>query len=361
MNRAGTHLCLGFVLLCTASCMKYGPSQTEDFFQGGAQTGLFVANEGNFMYGNASLSFYDTQRRSVENEVFARANAISLGDVAQSMTLYEGTLYVVVNNSAVVFAIDPQTFKIKGVITGFVSPRYMKVVSPVKAYVSDLYAGCIWTVNPQTYSVTGNIPTPGHRSTEQMESCGTELFVTCWSYDNTVLVIDTQTDRISDSLTLGQQPKNMVKDKNRKLWVMANGNNPDRAEASGRPVLYRIDPAGRTVERQWELPYPGVASGLCLNGTQDTLYYLNRHVWRMEVGETELPSQPFVPYRQTLFYALAVDPHGSSVYVSDAIDYVQPGVVYRYSAQGVLEGTFTAGIIPGSFCFDSQPVNIQAE
>lgn len=63
------------------SCMDYGPIEKEDFEidnigSGDEVTGkgLFITNEGNFMYGNASLSYYDPEKKHVENEVFARAN-----------------------------------------------------------------------------------------------------------------------------------------------------------------------------------------------------------------------------------------------------------------------------------------------
>ena len=58
------------------------------------------------MYGNASLSYYDPETKRVENEVFARANAQKLGDVAQSMTMHGGLGWIVVNNSGVIFAIE---------------------------------------------------------------------------------------------------------------------------------------------------------------------------------------------------------------------------------------------------------------
>ena len=44
--------------------------------------GLFITNEGNFQYSNATLSYYDPATCEVENEVFYRANGFKLGQTA---------------------------------------------------------------------------------------------------------------------------------------------------------------------------------------------------------------------------------------------------------------------------------------
>ena len=49
--------------------------------------GLFITNEGNFQYGNATLSFYDTQTRKIDNEVFFRGRRGTVDDDVRRLGL----------------------------------------------------------------------------------------------------------------------------------------------------------------------------------------------------------------------------------------------------------------------------------
>ena len=108
MNRI-SKLLVFLVLIAFTGCMEWDYGKMEDFSATGE--GLFITNEGNFQYGNATLSYYDPETKTVENEIFYRANAMKLGDVAQSMTIRNGVGWVVVNNSHVIYAININTFK----------------------------------------------------------------------------------------------------------------------------------------------------------------------------------------------------------------------------------------------------------
>ncbi len=302
------------IFLPLTSCMKYGPSQTEDFPPGPTGEGLLIINEGNFMYANASLTYYIPGSGKTENEVFFRANGINLGDVAQSLSIFEGNGYIVVNNSGVIFVIDPNTFRLKGSITGLISPRYIHFIDKRKAYVTDLYQEKITIVDPQSFRILGYIPVTGHRSTEKMVQWENFVFVTCWSYDNKILVIDTVTDRVTDSLEVGCQPTDLLLDGNGKIWCAAAGN------------LYRIDARSRKIEKT----FPAQADGA-------------------RTYPTDIA--PFIVLDKRTYYGLAVDPVTSHVYVADALDYVQQGKVYRFNTRGVPVDTLTTGVNPGFFCF----------
>ena len=101
-----------------------------------------------------------------------------------------------------------------------------------------------------------------------------------------------------------------------------------------------------------------LAAGLAVCGCRarvgadgETVYFLNEDVWRMAADAEELPAQPYIRAHETIYYALGVDPHSGDLYLGDAIDYQQQGVVYRFSAEGVPLDTLRVGITPTAFCF----------
>lgn len=341
-------------MLLLASCMKWDYGDVmEDFNVSGS--GLFITCEGNFQYGNASLSYYDPATNQVQNEVFFRANGMKLGDVAQSMCIYGNKGWIVVNNSHVIFAIDINTFKETGRIENLTSPRYIHFLSDEKAYVTQLWDNRIFIVNPRSYEITGYIQVPdmamGSGSTEQMVQYGKYVYCTCWSYQNRIIKIDTETDMVVDALTVGIQPNSLVIDKYNKMWTITDGGYEGSPSGYEAPSLYCIDAATFTVEKQFRLKAGDNPSELQLNGDRDTLYWINNDIWCMDVTATAVPARPFLEYRDTKYYGLTVNPVNGEVYVADAIDYQQQGIIYRYSPQGQLIDEFYAGITPGAFCW----------
>ena len=345
------------LMLCASACMKWEYGLEEEFELSGSERGLFICNEGNFQYGNATLSYYDPETCEVQNEVFYRANAMKLGDVAQSMIIRDGVGWVIVNNSHVVFAIDINTFKELGRITNLTSPRYMHFISDEKAYITQIWDNRIFIVNPKRYEITGYIDMPNMTmesgSTEQMVQLGKYVYVNCWSYQNRILKIDTDTDQVVDELVVGIQPTSLVMDCNNKLWTVTDGGYEGSPYGHEAPSLYRIniDDGKFEVEKQFKFDFGDWPSEVQLNGTKDKIYWLNDDVWEMDVTADHVPVRPFLEYNDTLYYGLTIDPVSGDVYIADAIDYVQQGMVYRYSKDRELIDSFYVGIIPGTFCW----------
>ena len=348
-----------YILLCLialfTSCMEWDYALEEKFDTSSSGEGLFICNEGNFQYGNATLSYYDPATKSVQNEVFSRANAMKLGDAVQSMTIRDSIGWLVVGNSHVVFAINVNTFKEVGRITNLTSPRYIHFVSDQKAYITQIWDNRIVIVNPKRYEVTGYIEVPNMTmesgSTEQLVQWGRYLFVNCWANQNRILKIDTESDQVVAELIVGIQPTSLVLDCNGKLWTVTDGGYEGSAYGCEAPALCRIDPEKFEVEQRFDFEMGDSPSEVQLNGTKDKIYWLNDDVWEMDVTAEHIPVHPFLPYNGTFYYGLTICPRSGDVYVADAIDYMQQGMVYRYSKERELIDSFYVGIIPGAFCW----------
>ena len=71
----------------------------------------------------------------------------------------------------------------------------------------------------------------------------------------------------------------------------------------------------------------------------------------MNIEDERLPVRPFLEAAETIYYGLTICPLSGDVYIADAIDYQQPGKIYRYTQSGEKIDEFYAGVIPGAFCW----------
>ena len=343
------------LLLLFYSC---GPDVPEPQPEQGFGKGVFVLNEGTYMYANSSLTFYDPQNDSVVNNVFYRVNGAPIGDVGQSLALMNGSLYIVVNNSNYIYKVDAKTLVCDTTqayrITDFYSPRYMLSVSPGKAYVSDLVGTNLWIINPQDMTHIGTIEMG--KSTETMVQVGQEVYVANWSryytptlQNNTVQVVDANNDMKVAEIEVGYEPNGMVVDKDGFVWVMCEGDVNDFDMPSS---LWKIDPM--TKKASQVRTYLKKTMNLAIDPSGSMLYYFHgEDVRRASIDAAEQDDSAFcIASEGKTFYKISVDPSNGDLYVSDAKNYMVSGTVYRYSSDGVLLSSFNAGICPGFMLFN---------
>lgn len=316
--------------------------------------GFFVVNEGNFNWGNASVTFVDKNTKEAQQQVFQQSNNRPLGDVAQSMKVFGDRAFIIVNNSNVIEVVDLKDFKLIGTITGFNLPRYIEFIDSTKAYVTNLYND-ISVVDLNSLSVIKTIATT--EWTENMIQYKQYMFVTCigsfyepsYKRKAKVLIIDTNDDRIVDSIQTGKGPLGLVIDKKLKVWVLCSGGY-DNFEP---PALIRINPDLREVEQAFVFETISEApSKLNINPSGDTLYFLNNGIYQVPVTAYAIPDAPLIAADGRLFYGLYVHPIDGTIYATDAIDYVQNGKAFQFSSKsGTILQQWNTGRIPGSFCF----------
>jgi len=346
-----------------ASC---GHNEVETVSELKIGKGVLVLNEGTYTFASSSITFYDPDADTVMNNVYIWylddnkqvVRVSTMGDVAQSMWLHGEHLYIVSNNSNFIYKVDAATMKYDSKIENFYSPRYMAFLNDTKAYVSDLEGTGLWKINPKDMTHSGFIETG--KPTENMLLIGNELFVTNWSNyyqsqvnNNTIQIVDTETDSLIDSIVVVKEPNSMVLDKNGHLWVMCGGGYEQSGDVN-IPALFCIDPSSRTCLKRFDfesgypLHYPMY---LATNADKDAVYFIDKHLYKMSIDADELPSSPFVDAGTRTFYSVAVNPENDEVYVSDSKKNAQDGDVYRYDSEGNVISEFQAGIFPGFMLF----------
>lgn len=318
--------------------------------------GVFVLNEGNFGSGDGSLSFLNLDSLKMSNDIFYNKNQRPLGDVPLSAMLLDSTVWIVVNNSGRIEVAHRRDLASVATMSGMTSPRHILPLPDGRAYVSDFASPAIHIIDLTNYSLTGSVPV--NQSTEALVLTAGKVFAACWSSygfegysNNKVLVIDPATNSLIDSVMTGKEPQSMVVDKNEKLWVLCSGG----FMGDEQPTLYRINPQSLDAEKIYAFADTATSpASLCTNGNADSLFFINGGIYAMSISDAVLPGQPLIASDAHLFNALAVHPETSEIFVTDAIDYQQKGLVLRYRANGTLIDEYRAGIVPGRMAFTSR-------
>ncbi|HKC67714.1 MAG TPA: DUF5074 domain-containing protein [Bacteroidia bacterium] len=350
-ERVKTYLLFIAISIAAISCRKDTPPVEPQGTIGSGKR-LIICDEGGFGNNNAGISLYDPTSNATVINAYAQANSNqNLGDVLQSVTLFNEKYYLVVNNSGKVVVCDKNFVRLT-TISGFISPRYMQVVRDNKAYVSNLklpnnpnQKNFIQVLDITQNSIKDSIRIDGW--TEQMVQAYDKVYVTNQN-KKYVYVIDAATDKL-DSIYVGATNACIVKDVNEKIWVSCNANASNNISAK----LVRINPVADTIEATIYLQTTqNSISHLCINGNGTTLYYLMNDVYKMDINATVCPVAGIITQGTRTFYGLCIDPADETIYISDAVDYNSNGKLYKYQSNANYIGTYQIGLIPGFMLMD---------
>jgi YVTN family beta-propeller protein len=312
-------------------------------------TGVFILNEGNFGASNGTLSFYDPQQKTVQNNIFQNINSRDLGDVVQSMTIIDSLGYIVVNNSATIEIISLQTWLSKGTINlSGASPRILAPVSGSKAYVSNLYSGNVLIIDPGMGSVSGTITVGTNPDAIVIAEGKAYVANHGYGWDNTISVIDTETDQVINTIFVADNPAGMDRDEFGNIHVYCSGNyvdfNDPNDDTDGG--IYIINPISDTVIDS--VIITGHPAGGYTNHNGKGYYMLNGVIYAYPVGNVGVAHNSLI---SGFFYDFNVNKQDGRIFALDAKDYTQAGDLKIYDSFGTLQETHTVGIIPAEVVF----------
>jgi len=310
----------------------------------------YVINEGQWTHDNGSITQINQTKKTFSSNYFKAVNGFQLGDVVQSMGETDDNYYIVVNSSAKIEVVKKTSFESILTIEDMGSPRYFLAINDTLAYVTDGKNKLIHQINPKSGNKYQNIQV--YAVTDQMESIDNEVFVLCRPdvfaglFSNPqVGIFNVASQSQTDSILLDLDPLEMVRDKFNKLWVLGS-------VFGGGSKLYKIDGAGRNIEMEWLFQDDEPITQLTIDPEGANIYFSvsNNKIFKMDVNETELPSQAIIVESLQTIYGLSVNKE-EIIFVCDAKDYVQEGKVYMFDNNGQLSDTLTSGVAPNGIIF----------
>lgn len=342
----------------TVSCVKDKPSDISydyDFREGEK---AYIIHEGNYMSGNASLSYYHFGEKILNHFIYKTSNnGEILGDVFQSMYIQNDLMYLLINHSNKIIVCDRKTLK-KSFEIPVYSPRYIYPVSEYKFYITSLYSNQIHVYNTYLQRIEKTISLP-YSSTERIVIDENGLaYVTCWDAEcESVYIIDVSNDQLIDSIALGSKaPNGLLMDKNNNLWVWA-GNE----KLSIPYTITVVNKDSKSIQKHWTSEESIEWIKPCMNTEKNMVYWIaldygsgstNSGVYRMSIDEISFPSAPFIPSKKwQYFYALKWNPIENNLWVGDPKSFSERSEVMIYNVDGTIIDSFKTQVGIGDFYF----------
>lgn len=323
-------------------------------YLGDYQNGYFITNEGPFGSGTGTITFVGNNEE-VSHNIYQTVNNEALGNIVQSMTIYDDKAYIVANNSHKITVVNRYTMEKIAIIEGdnINNPRNFVAIGNT-GYVSNWGNTSIATddfiaiIDLETNEITGTIPVG--EGPEDMLVVENKIYVNLeggHSQNNKVEVIDTTSNTLSTTITVGDVPNSILKDSNGAIWVLCGGN-PNYAvagETSGQLVKIENDEV-TTIFNFESLLHP---QHLTINNS-DLLYTFEGKIYTTSITATELNISSALENLDGNYYAMKA--HNGKLYTTNAGDFASEGtlLVFDLNTNSLLN-SYTTGIIPGSITF----------
>ncbi|MGN6420238.1 MAG: YncE family protein [Pseudobacter sp.] len=335
--------------------------------------GFYMLNEGNMGSNKSTLDYFDYTTGTFQRNIYGARNPTvpkELGDVGNDIAIYGSKLYAVINASNKVEVMDAGTAKRTGQIQ-IPNCRYIKFHEGY-AYVTS-YAGPI-EVNPN-YTQKGYVAKVDTTTLKEVARCivgfqpddleisNGKIYVAnsggymgagnTEKYEKTVSVIDIATFKEDKRIDVAYNLHHLQSDKRGNLWVTSRGdykNLPSR--------LYFIDKDQQKVTDT----LPIAVSNFYLDG--DSLYiystewsyvtYSNVITYGIVNTLTrKIVTRSFITdgtdKQIEIPYGILVHPVTKDIYVTDAGNYVSPGMLYCFTKAGRKKWSVRTGDIPAHF------------
>lgn len=335
--------------------------------------GFYLLNEGNMGSNKATLDFYDFATGIYTRNIYAERNPHvpkEMGDVGNDIGIYNNKIWAVINVSNKIEVMDAQTTKRIAQIE-IPNCRFIKFHKGY-AYVTS-YAGPV-VIDPN-YEQLGFVAKINTVTLEVVDRClvgfqPDELEISVDKiyvansggymgagnsdgYERTVSVIDIATFKEEKRIDVAYNLERIKADSRGNLWVSSRG------DYKGLPArLYFLDREKEMITDTIDI----AATNYWIDN--DLLYvygtefsYINNS-WNISYSIVDTKSREIIS-RNIITdgtdkeiekpYGIMVHPETKDIFITDAGNYVTPGVLYCFDKEGRKKWNVVTGNIPGHF------------
>jgi YVTN family beta-propeller protein len=357
MNFRKTALPLAIMVTLAIGCEKGQDKPSGNNYS----HGVYIVNEGAFMAGNGSISYFNPSDNQIINGIFEAANNRPLGDVVQSFSVVQDTTgYIIVNGSGKVEIVRLKDFKTSAPPVPVYYPRHFLQVSSGKGYLTaGNYQGTVWVFDLGQRKIVDSIAVGF--GPETMLKLDNHAFVANsggWGLDSTISVIDVTTNQVTSLIHVRQVPLDLALDADNSMWVYCKGyaiyNNQPPYDIISQTAawLQKINPANGTVT--WEQAvgqagdYTATPPRMAMSKDGNKLFYLRPDgVYALSTSNPAVAATPLIPGS---FYGIDVNPEDGNIYVFESA-FSGNGTLKVFDSAGNAIGQGTVGIAPNGAVF----------
>lgn len=360
--------CRGDVELILSEDIDTGfPEYIKDYW------GFYLLNEGNMGSNKATLDYYDFATGIYKRNIYAERNPTvpkEMGDVGNDIAIYGSKLYAVINCSNKIEVMNARTTRRIGQIE-LPNCRFIKFYDGY-AYITS-YAGPV-TIDPN-YEQIGFVAKVDTATLEVIDRCLVgfqpdeleiaegKIYVansggymgagSTEGYERTVSVVDIASFKEDKRIDVAYNLERIKADSHGNLWVSSRGDykglpsrlfflDREKGEVTDTisiaatnywiddDMLYVYGTEWSYLTNDWTISYSMIDTR--------THKILTRSI--ITDGTDKLIEKP---------YGIMVNPENKDVYITDAGNYVTPGVLYCFDRSGRMKWAVESGNIPGHF------------
>lgn len=326
--------------LFISSCNKdkIGPQYDKGSDKIEGSSGFWIINEGNYNWGNTSISFYDADRKQISNLVYKAKQETPIGDVLQSMYFNDDSRFLIINNSHQIKMCSKEMDLINN-FNGFNSPRYMEHLSGSEFLVTSLEAKQIYKLNINTKEIqtflTVNDWTEKIIRLNDMFIIEHKSFSDINPADQQIFKVDTNGQMIK-TLDILNPHSELTKINDSKFCFISQD------ESNSKLWISDIDFNVQTFnipEKVSQISY-----------SNNFIYLAGENLWQFNMATSEFKTLRSL--KNKTIYGLSSSDDGY-IYISDAKDYVSSGDFLIYSTEtNTLIDSVKTSIIPSEIYFE---------